>query len=275
MASTIEEELPSYCGEGHEVCQSFIGEKEKPEAVQLPEISRCNFNPWAPEDRGSLELARHALLARLKSVFWPNYDNGREVESEHFRTYSTAQAVVLYAKDKGNMFSAKLGVESEDKNFILTTSLVNSMHLQLICKLSKSQHKNKQSASYEKICIMADSKSSQFGNILHCCSTNSPERLVKENMGYFSPIPSTPAIRMGKNNEKFARSAYFKLMAGSGQSVEWCPCGLHLYPEKTFLGASSDGIVIYESDRMVQAALKSSACTASSLHLFFPSLHER
>ena len=131
------------------------------------------------------------------------------------------------------MFAAKLGLESEDKNFILTETdfdnllgefngsvgdvqvIEESTREQANCQLWKDPHNGRLTSSW-------------FGELLHRRSATCPSRLVKEMMGYLSPVPSTPAIRRGKNNEKVAGLACLEFMASSGQSVEWYPCGLHL-----------------------------------------------
>ena len=105
------------------------------------------------------------------------------------------------------MFAAKLGLESEDKNFVLIEAELDNLlgefsasadDVQVIegplreqanCQLWKDLHNGRLT-------------SSRFGEILHRRSTTCPERLVKEINGYLSPVPSTPTICCGKTTRK-------------------------------------------------------------------------
>ena len=111
------------------------------------------------------------------------------------------------------MFAAKLGLESEDKNFILTETdfdnllgefngsvgdvqvIEESIREQAHCQIWKDLHNGRLT-------------SSRFGEILHRRSTTCPERLVKEIMGYLLPVPSTPTICCGKTRKLLARHTW-------------------------------------------------------------------
>ena len=51
-------------------------------------------------------------------------------------------------------------------------------------------------------------------------------------------------MRWGKNTEATARQAYLEYKTSCGRPDEYRASGLHLYPLATYLGASSDGIVV-------------------------------
>ena len=89
--------------------------------------------------------------------------------------------------------------------------------------------------------------SSRFGQVLHRRDSTPSERLVSEIMGYTQSVPSTPAIRWGRNNEHHARKAYLGYMRAKGHDISYRDSGLHLYPPATFLGASTDGIIVDSS----------------------------
>ena len=87
--------------------------------------------------------------------------------------------------------------------------------------------------------------SSRFGEILHRRQTTDPRRLVRDIMGYGKTnskhARAPPAIRWGKDNEPLARKCYLENRQAAGEEMEFRPAGLSLLPEKSYLGASSDG----------------------------------
>ena len=61
-------------------------------------------------------------------------------------------------------------------------------------------------------------------------------------MQYGSPMKNFPLhIHWGKENEGRVHKCYRKDV---GELMEVLPSGLHLMPEKAYLGASTDGIVV-------------------------------
>jgi len=90
--------------------------------------------------------------------------------------------------------------------------------------------------------------SSRFGEILKRRATTDPTRLVIDIMGYNGPLRHLPpAMRWGKENEAKARECYLVNRQSVGEDMVVQPTGLHLLPEKSFLGASSDGKILCRS----------------------------
>ena len=87
--------------------------------------------------------------------------------------------------------------------------------------------------------------SSVAGQIFHRRKTTSPDKLVSSLMGYDRKDLSTAAVSWGKRNETIARKAYMEHMQGHGHAgLKVQPSGLTICPSATYIGASSDGIVI-------------------------------
>ena len=61
--------------------------------------------------------------------------------------------------------------------------------------------------------------SSRFGQVLHRHESTPSECLVSEIIGYTQSVPSTPAIRWGRNNEYHARKAYLDYMQAKGHDI--------------------------------------------------------
>ena len=88
--------------------------------------------------------------------------------------------------------------------------------------------------------------SSRFGEIIHRRQSTNPRRLVKDIMGYGGQMQHMPPqIRWGRENEDAARKCYIANRKACGEDMIVELTGLHLMPEKPYLGASSDGKVIY------------------------------
>ena len=67
-------------------------------------------------------------------------------------------------------------------------------------------------------------------------------------MGYGKPMQHVPPqIRWGKQNEDKVRQLYIENRKAIGEIMEMTCCGLHLMPERSFLGASSDSKVVCTS----------------------------
>ena len=64
-------------------------------------------------------------------------------------------------------------------------------------------------------------------------------------MGYGGPLKNLPPqMRWGRENKVKARKCYIEDRQAAGEMMTVAPSGLHLMPEKAYLGASSDGLVI-------------------------------
>ena len=87
--------------------------------------------------------------------------------------------------------------------------------------------------------------SSRFGEILKRRPTTDSRRLVRDIMGYNGPLKNIPPqIRWGRENEGKARDCYIKNRQQCGEDMVVEASGLHLLPDKSFIGASSDGKVL-------------------------------
>ena len=78
--------------------------------------------------------------------------------------------------------------------------------------------------------------SSKFGKILRCRPSTDSRRLVRDIMGYGKPMQHDKAHQL-----------YIENRNAVGEVMQVTCCGLHLMPEKSFLGASSDGKVVCTS----------------------------
>ena len=87
--------------------------------------------------------------------------------------------------------------------------------------------------------------SSRFGEIMHHCESTNSRRLVKDIMGYGEQMQHVaPQIRWDQNNEEVAHKHYVEnWKANNGEHMNVEQTGLYLLPEKSYLGASSDGKV--------------------------------
>jgi len=88
--------------------------------------------------------------------------------------------------------------------------------------------------------------SSQFGEISRRRTDTPTETKVAQLMGY-KPTILAPALRWGRDNEPRARQAYINHMNTHGHQIVVEECGLHLHPDYSYLGASSDGKVVDSS----------------------------
>ena len=86
--------------------------------------------------------------------------------------------------------------------------------------------------------------SSKFGENFNRQDSTDPKRLVRDLMGYGGPLKNLPPqMRWGRENEDKAQKYYIEDRQAAGEMMTVAPSGLHLMPEKAYLGASSDGLV--------------------------------
>ena len=92
---------------------------------------------------------------------------------------------------------------------------------------------------------MDDLTNSKFGEILHRQESTNPRRLVQDIMGYGGPMKcQAPQIRWGQENMRMKpKDCYIENQHAAGETMIVKQSGLHLMPDKAFLGASSDGLV--------------------------------
>ena len=88
--------------------------------------------------------------------------------------------------------------------------------------------------------------SSRFAEIIKCQQTTDSQQLVKDIMGYNGPMKKVPPqkIHWGKHNEDRAQQCYIENGQQCGEDMEVEASSLHLMPDKSFIGASSDGKVL-------------------------------
>ena len=90
--------------------------------------------------------------------------------------------------------------------------------------------------------------SSRFGEILCRRPSTDSRCLVRDIVGYGKPMQHVPPqIRWGKQNEDKARQLYIENRKAVGEIMQVTCCSLRLMPDKSFLGASSDGQVVCTS----------------------------
>ena len=87
--------------------------------------------------------------------------------------------------------------------------------------------------------------SSRFGEIRNRKETTDSRRLVRDIMGYGKQMKTLPPqIRWGQENEQKAIKCYIEDRLAVSEEMTVTPSGLHLMSNKSYLGASSDGIVL-------------------------------
>ena len=87
--------------------------------------------------------------------------------------------------------------------------------------------------------------SSKAGQVFHRRPTISPDKLVASLMGYDQKEIVTAAVSWGKRNETIAQKAYIEHMQNHGHpGLKVLPAGFTMYSSATYIGASSDGVVI-------------------------------
>ena len=81
---------------------------------------------------------------------------------------------------------------------------------------------------------------------MHRHQSTDPRRLIKDIMGYRRQMQHVPPqIRWDREKEDAAHKCYIANRKACGEDMVVESTGLHLLPEKPYLGASSDGKVIY------------------------------
>ena len=86
--------------------------------------------------------------------------------------------------------------------------------------------------------------SSRFGEIRNRKETIDSRRLVRDIMGYGKQMKTLPPqICLGQENEQKEVKHYIEDRITTGEEMTATPWGLHLMPNKSYLGTSSDGIV--------------------------------
>lgn len=71
----------------------------------------------------------------------------------------------------------------------------------------------------------------------------STDSLVSRIMGYETALSHIPALKYGRVMENEARRQYIKINSSRHVNLKVTETGLHIHPEKGFLGATPDGLV--------------------------------
>lgn len=226
---------------------------DNPDSQEVSEIKRSSFDPRLPEHCGEINQDHlYALLTDVqKSVpntglqqFWCDSANPR---------YS--QPVVEDTSLWNHVLFSHKTWNSEMREQVVDPSLADCYHFTNGMKLSYSQVAALEAAtlaqSKSELWVMLHNgrlTSSRFGEILRRRVTTDPTRLIIDIMGYNGPLEHLPpAIRWGRENEAKARKCYLEGRQAVGEDMVVQPTGLHLLPEKSFLGASSDGKILCKS----------------------------
>lgn len=224
---------------------------DDPELKSQQVMKRSTFDPRQPQHRTSNMDAINKLLTSVeKSIpstglrqFWRSKMSN---ESTGVECFESLWSHVLFCHDT-------VSYNMQSKYFTPTVAdcykYLDTMKLPIDIVQKIEAATNGQSTS-QLWYAMRNGRltSSRFGEILHRRSSTDSRRLVRDIMGYGGPIKSlTPAMRWGKENEDNARQRYIHNRSTVGEDMVVTSCGLHLMAEKSYLGASPDGLVLCRS----------------------------
>ena len=225
---------------------------DNPDLQKVSEIKRSSFDPRLPEHRAEINPDHlHALLTDVQKFvphtgiwqFWCDSPNPRYLQPV---VDTSLWSHVLFSHKTWN---CEMHVQVVDPSLAECYQFINGM------KISYSQATALEAAtraqSESELWVMLHNgrlTSSRFGEILKRRATTDSTRLVIDIMGYNGPLEHLPpAIRWGKENEAKARQCYLEGRQAVGEDMVVQPTGLHLLPDKSFLGASSDGKILCKS----------------------------
>jgi len=214
--------------------------------MPLQRIIRSNFDPWAAEHWGSNDRERiNILIDRVKETmpstglqhFWcdgpntlANYDN------------VSLWSCVMFSHGRVNTSIQQIS----DPTPVVCHQFVANMKLPFE-KVAEIEAATRGQADSELWQLMRNGRltSSRFNEILKRRPTTDPRRLIRDIMGYNGPLKKVPPqIRWGRENEERARRCYTEYRRQCGEDMIVEASGLHLLPEKSFIGAFSDGKVL-------------------------------
>jgi len=220
----------------------------KPSHGDLPvqRISRSTFDPRALEHQEDVDKERvDHLIARVRESmpcsglqhFWCDGPN-TETNPGDVSLWSH----VLFSHGSLNSTITKV----VDPTPIVCQQFLRNMRLSSgeVAAIEAATREQSGSALWQAI-RNGRLTSSRFGEILKRRQTTDSRRLVKDVMGYNGLMKKVPPqIRWGKDNEDRARQCYIKNRQQYGEDMEVEASGLHLMPDRSFIGASSDGKVL-------------------------------
>ena len=215
--------------------------------LPIQRISRSTFDPRPIEHQGEVDRDRvNNLISRVRKSmpstglqhFWCEGPNKQANPND-----ITLWSHVLFSHGSLN--------PTVCKQIIDPTTIMCQQFLECM-KLTDDQV----SAIDAATCEQSDSElwqalrngrltSSRFGEILKRRPTTDSCRLVKDIMGYNGPLKKIPPqIRWGRENEAKARHCYIENRRQCGEDMVVEASGLHLLPNKSFIGASPDGRIL-------------------------------
>ena len=225
---------------------------DNPDLQAERNIKRSSFDPRLLEHRNEVNKDHlHTLLSQIqKSMpntglqqFWCDAPNPKP-------SASAADNQTLW---NHVLFSYKACIWNSDLHSkCMNPSTVDCYHFLNNMKLSHSEVTAKEAATHaqsesELWMALRNGRltSSRFGEILRRRVTTDSTRLVTDIMGYNGLLRHLPpALCWGQQNEAKARQCYVINRQVFKEDMIVEPTGLHLFPGKSFLGASSDGKVL-------------------------------
>ena len=221
---------------------------DTPEAEASQSLCRSDFDPCRIEDRVLQKESLNKLLTCLKETlpntglqqFWEPSPYGASQSSE------TLWHHVIFTHKHASIIP-------RDKFFTPTVSQSydHLSHMKLsFDEVSRIEMATRGQSDNDLWCALRSGRitSSRFGEILHRRESTNSRRLVKDLMGYSRPMTTLPPqIRWGRENEERARKCYVANRCAVGEMMVVEESGLHLMPDKSYLGASSDGNVLCTS----------------------------
>ena len=215
----------------------------KPSHGDLPvqRISRSTFDPCAVEHQGDVDKERVCYLIACVRDSMP-CSGLQHFWCDGLNTETNPGDVSLWS----HVLFSHGSLNSTIKKVVDPTLIVYQQFLQNM-KLSSREVAAVEAATREQ-CGSAlweairngRLTSSRFGEILKRRQTTDSRRLVKDIMGYNGPMKKVPPqIRWGKDNEDRATQCYIENRQQCGEDMEVEASGLHLMPDRSFIGGSS------------------------------------
>ena len=243
------------CARNMKFVKPSHGDTPRSETQGVSEIKRSSFDPRLPEHRVEIDRNHlHLLLTDLQNSvpntglqqFWRDSPNPRCLQPAAEINNPSLWNHVLFSHKTWNSETHAVQVDPsvvDCHRFISSMQLSNSQ-VEAIEAATRTQ------SDSELWIVLHNGRltSSRFGEILKRRAATDPTRLVIDIMGYNGPMEHIPpAMRWGKENEAKARQCYLENRQSIGEDMIVQPTGLHLLPDKSFLGASSDGKILCRS----------------------------
>jgi len=227
---------------------SHTDSKKQVDEIQC--ISKSQFDPRHPLHRSIQEDKFRSLLVNLQRTlpdtglqqFWLKRSDDKCDDGEVSRLW---RHVIFWHESVTTVCVDKFHKPTSAECFDYMNSMsLSPDEVQCIEKATRGQADNNLWLALHNGRIT----SSRFAEIFHRRPSTNSRRLVKEIMGYGERMKNLPPqIRWGRDNEHTARKCYLQSRSSNGETIVFEPTGLYLLPEKSFLGASSDGKLLCTS----------------------------